>query len=152
MWPGVVGKGGDAEPPIGLTTLLDLTAAASVDGVKFDGVDLFLADPHTSIDSSDDDIRRLADAIGSKGLVIGSLVAPVWPPVGGGSAAGNAEERDRFVQQVEKACSIGERLNRLGIRPSGVIRIDSAASVTDWEKDPAGNTKLIIDTFQRACD
>ena len=50
MWPGVVGKGGDAEPPIGLTTLLDLTAAASVDGVKFDGVDLFLADPHTSID------------------------------------------------------------------------------------------------------
>lgn len=41
MWPGVVGKGGDAEPPIDLTTLLDMTAAASVDGVKFDGVDLF---------------------------------------------------------------------------------------------------------------
>src|SRR5580658_11289405 len=74
MWPGVVGKGGDAEPPIGLTTLLDLTAAASVDGVKFDGVDLFLTDPHISIDSNDADIARLVDLIGSKGLVVGSLV------------------------------------------------------------------------------
>ena len=113
MWPGVVGKGGDAEPPIGLTTLLDLTAAASVDGVKFDGVDLFLADPHTSIDSSDDDIRRLADLIGSKGLAIGSLVAPVWPPVGGGSAMGSADERKRFVTRwsrrpaaSRKSCAI----------------------------------------------
>src|SRR5580704_11239796 len=104
MWPGVVGKGGDAEPPISLTTLLDLTAAASVDSVKFDGVDLFLADPHTSIDSSEDEIKQLADLIGSKGLVIGSLVAPVWPPVGGGSAMGSDDERKRFVAMVEKAC------------------------------------------------
>jgi sugar phosphate isomerase/epimerase len=152
MWPGIVGKGPGAEPFIAFETLLDLTAATEVDGQRFDGVDLFLAEPHTSIDSTDDDLKRLADQVASKGLVIGSLVAPVWPPVGGGSAAGSAEERDRFVEQVEKACSIGERLNRLGIRPSGVIRIDSAASVTDWEKDPAGNTKLIIDTFRRACD
>ena len=50
MWPGVVGKGGDAEPPIDLDTLIELTAAARVDGEKFDGVDLFLAEPHTSID------------------------------------------------------------------------------------------------------
>jgi hypothetical protein len=29
MWPGLVGKGGpDAEPPIGLDTMLDLTAKA----------------------------------------------------------------------------------------------------------------------------
>src|SRR5580658_553700 len=114
MWPGVVGKGGDAEPPIELRTLLDLTAAASVDGVKFDGVDLFLADPHTSIDSSDDEIRRLADLVGSKNLAIGSLVAPVWPPVGGGSAMGSADERKRFVSMVEKACRIAQKLRNLG--------------------------------------
>ena len=42
MWPGLVGKGPGAEPPIDLDTMLDLTAAAEVDGVKFDGVDLFL--------------------------------------------------------------------------------------------------------------
>jgi hypothetical protein len=37
-WPGVVGKGGEgAEPFIDLDTMLDLTAAAEYDGVKFDG-------------------------------------------------------------------------------------------------------------------
>ena len=64
MWPGLVGKGGpDAEPPIDLDTMLDLTAKAQVDGTKFDGVDLFLFDPHVSIDSTNDDLKRLADKI-----------------------------------------------------------------------------------------
>src|SRR5712672_817813 len=90
MWPGLVGKGGPGgEPPIDLDTMLNLTAAPEVDGVKFDGVDLFLFDPHTSIDSSDDDLKRLADKIASKGFAIGSVVAPVWPPTEGGSAMGN---------------------------------------------------------------
>src|SRR5271157_2409137 len=35
-WPGVVGKGGEgAEPYINLATMLDLTAAAQVDGIKW---------------------------------------------------------------------------------------------------------------------
>src|SRR5207302_3654039 len=77
-WPGVVGKGSPgAEPFIGLDTMLDLTAKAEVDGVKFDGVDLFLFEPHVSIDSSDDDLKRLADKVRSRNLVIGSVVAPV---------------------------------------------------------------------------
>ena len=59
MWPGLVGKGPDSEPPIDLDTMLDLTQAAEVDGAKFDGVDLFLSLPHTDIDSSDDDLQRL---------------------------------------------------------------------------------------------
>ena len=46
MWPGLVGKGPDSEPPIDLDTMLDLTAATSVDGVRFDGVDLFLGNLH----------------------------------------------------------------------------------------------------------
>jgi sugar phosphate isomerase/epimerase len=152
MWPGVVGKGGDAEPPIDLSTLLELTAAASVDGVKFDGVDLFLTDPHISIDSSDDDIKRLAEKIGSMGLSVGSLVAPVWPPVGGGSAMGGPEERKRFVTMVEKACKIGRRLRDLGVRPHGVVRVDSATGVEEWARDPAASTKLIAQTFGEACD
>ena len=57
MWPGLVGKGPGSEPPIDLDTMLDLTAAAEVDGVRFDGVDLFLSLPHTDIDSSDDDLE-----------------------------------------------------------------------------------------------
>src|SRR6188474_3769998 len=87
-WPGVVGKGEGSEPPIDLDTMLNMTAAAEVDGVKFDGVDLFLFDPHVSIDSSDEDLKRLADSVGRRNLVVGSLVAPVWPPTGGGSAMG----------------------------------------------------------------
>ena len=86
MWPGLVGKGPDSEPPIDLDTMLDLTAAASVNGVRFDGVDLFLFDPHVDIDASRGDLERLAERIGRRGFVVGSLVAPVWPPTGGGSA------------------------------------------------------------------
>src|ERR671919_1674268 len=110
MWPGLVGKGSPgAEPCIDLDTMLNLTAKAEVDGQKFDGVDLFLFDPHVSIDSTDDDLKRLADKIRSKGLVVGSLVAPVWPPTGGGSAMGSGEERKSFLTQVRKACGIGKK-------------------------------------------
>ena len=51
-WPGVVGKGPDSEPPIDLDTMLDLTAAAEVDGMRFDGIDLFLFAPHVEIDAN----------------------------------------------------------------------------------------------------
>jgi sugar phosphate isomerase/epimerase len=153
MWPGLVGKGGpDAEPPIDLDTMLDLTAAASVNGTRFDGVDLFLFDPHVSIDSSDDDLKALSDKIRAKKLLVGSLVAPVWAPTGGGSAMGSDEERNAFLTQVRKACTIGKKLKDLGVREYGVIRIDSAAGPADWAKDPEGNTKKIADTFRQAAD
>ena len=152
MWPGLVGKGPDSEPPIDLETMLNLTAAAEVNGVRFDGVDLFLSLPHTDIDSSDDDLKKLADNLASKGLRAGSLVAPVWPPTGGGSAMGSDAERAAFLTQVKKSCRIGSKLRDLKIRRSGIIRIDSAASPADWVKDPAAGTKKIADTFRQACD
>jgi len=152
MWPGLVGKGPDSEPPIGLDTMLDLTQTAEVDGVKFDGVDLFLSLPHTDIDSTDDDLKRLADNIGQRGLVVGSQVAPVWPPTGGGSAMGSDDERKRFVIQVRKACAIAQKLRGLGIRKYGVVRIDSATSPAEWAKDPAANSKRIAETFREACN
>jgi sugar phosphate isomerase/epimerase len=151
MWPGLVGKGADSEPPIDLETMLNLTAATQVDGVKFEGVDLFLSLPHTDIDSSDDDLARLAENLRSKNLVAGSLVAPVWPPAGG-SAMGDADERARFLGQVQKACRIGRKLRDLGIRRYGVIRIDSATGPGEWAKNPEENTKRIAETFRQACD
>src|SRR5271155_5747129 len=99
MWPGIVGKGPGSEPFIDLDTMLSLTAEAEVDGTKFDGVDLFLSLPHTNIDSTDEDLKQLADKMESLHLLAGSLVAPVWPPTGGGSAMGSAEERGRFLTQ-----------------------------------------------------
>src|SRR5579859_5532697 len=151
MWPGLVGKGPDSEPPIDLETMLRLTAAAEVDGLKFEGVDLFLSLPHTDIDSSDDDLKKLAENLASKKLRAGSLVAPVWPPTGGGSAMGSESERKAFLTQVKKACRIGRKLRDLKIRQYGIVRIDSAASPADWAKDPEGNTKKIADTFREAC-
>ncbi len=153
MWPGLVGKGSPgAEPGIDLDTMLDLTAKAEVDGVRFDGVDLFLCDPHVSIDIDDDGLKRLADKVRSRGFVIGSVVAPVWPPTGGGSAMGSEEERKLFVGQVRKACRIARKLHNLGVRPYGVVRIDSACSVADWAKNPEANQKKIADTFSDACN
>ncbi|MCU1237456.1 MAG: hypothetical protein JWP63_5423 [Candidatus Solibacter sp.] len=151
MWPGLVGKGPDSEPPIDLDTMLDLTANTQVNGAKFDGVDLFLSLPHTDIDSSDDDLAKLAEKLASKGLRAGSLVAPVWGGTGGGSAMGDAEERGRFLTQVRKACRIGQKLRELGIRKYGVVRIDSAAPAGEWVADPEGNTKRIAETFGEAC-
>jgi len=151
-WPGVVGKGPDSEPPISLDTMLDLTAAAEVNGTKFDGVDLFLFAPHVEIDSTDDDLKRLAEKVRSRKLVIGSLVAPVWPPTGGGSAMGSEPERKQFLEQVRKGCRIAKRLRELGARPYGVVRIDSACSPGDWLKDPEGNQKRVAQTFRQACD
>jgi sugar phosphate isomerase/epimerase len=151
-WPGVVGKGSPgAEPAIELDTMLDLTAKASVNGVKFDGVDLFLFAPHVDIDSSDDDLKKLADKVRSRNLVIGSVVAPVWPPTGGGSAMGNEAERKQFVEQVKKGCRIAKKLRELGVRPYGVVRIDSAAGPDAWYADPEGNQKKIAATFRAAC-
>jgi sugar phosphate isomerase/epimerase len=153
MWPGLVGKGGPgAEPPIDLDAMLDMTANAEVNGARFDGVDLFLFDPHTSIDSTDDDLKKLADKVSGRNLAVGSLVAPVWPPTGGGSAMGSEEERKNFLTQVRKACAIGQKLKAIGVRKYGVIRIDSAASPAEWASDPAGNTRKIADTFRQACD
>lgn len=152
-WAGVVGKGSPgAEPFFDLDTMIDLTAKTEVNGVKFDGIDVFLFAPHVDIDSKDDDLKRLADKVRSRGLMIGSVVAPVWPGTGGGSAIGGDTDRTNFLTQVRKGCRIGKRLRELGVRPHGIVRIDSACGPTDWLKDPEGNQKRIAETFRLACD
>ncbi|MCL2623071.1 MAG: TIM barrel protein [Planctomycetaceae bacterium] len=151
-WPGVVGKGGPgSEPSIDVDTMLDLTAAAEVDGIKFDGFDLYLFDPHFNIDGTDDDIKQLADKAKSRNLVVGSVVAPIWGGTGGGSAFGDAEGREKFLGQVKKACNVAARLRELGVRPYGSIRVDSSGGVDDWAKDPADNQKRLIETMREAC-
>jgi len=150
-WPGVVGKGSPgADPFIDLETMLDLTAKTQVDGVKFDGIDLFLFDPHVSIDSTKDDLKKLAERVSNRGLVIGTVVAPVWGGTGGGSAMGNETERKQFVEQVRKGCQIAKTLKEIGIRTYGSVRIDSAGAPADWMSDPEGNQQKIAATFREA--
>ena len=151
MWPGLVGKGSPgAEPFISLDRMLELTTQASVNGQKFDGVDLFLFDPHINIDLTDDDIKRVADKIASKGLAVGSLVAPVWPGTVGDSAMGSPEQRAKFVLAVKKACRIAGIFNKHGVRKYGVIRIDAAEGPAHWTENPVAGTKKIAATFREA--
>lgn len=148
MWPGIVGKGSPgAEPFLDLDTMLDLTARTEVNGVKFDGVDLFLYEPHINIDISDSDLKAVANKIASKGFVVGTVTAPIWFD---GSAMGDEKKRANFLTAVRKACRIAKKLRELGIRPHGIVRIDSACSVADWAKDPEGNQQQIAETFKQA--
>jgi sugar phosphate isomerase/epimerase len=151
MWPGLVGKEeGTDHPPISLERMLELTAAAEVQGQKFEGIDYFLFLPHTDPDASEDELRRIADLVASHGLKIGSLVAPVWPGTVGDSAMGDQQQRRKFVLAVEKACRIARVFNEHGVREYGVIRIDSADSSEHWSADPEGHTQLIAQTFREA--
>ena len=151
MWPGLVGKEPNTDhPPISLDRMLELTAAASVDGQKFDGVDLFLFHPHTDPDASADDLKRMADKIAAKGLAVGSLVAPVWPGTVGDCSFGTPDQRAKFVLAVKKACRIARILNDHGVRQYGIIRIDAAGGPAGWLADPAGNQKKIAETFREA--
>ena len=153
MWPGLVGKGDEEgqEPPISLEKMIEYTVGASVDGKKFDGVDYFLFMPHTDPDSSDDDLRKIADLIQSNNLSVGTLVAPVWPGTVGDSAMGDSAATDKFLTAVRKACHIAKIFNEHGVRKYGTIRIDSAEfGVDKWKEDPAANTKKIAATFKEA--
>ena len=151
LWPGLVGKvPGTHEPPLSLERMLDLTVAARVDGRGFDGVDLFLGQPHVDIGACEDDIRRLAERIAARGLRVGTLVAPVWPSAGGGRALGDAGERQRFVAAVTGACRFGRILDDHGVRVDRLIRIDSAADAGEFASDPAGHRQRIIATFAEA--
>ncbi|GIS61155.1 MAG: hypothetical protein CM1200mP2_33800 [Planctomycetaceae bacterium] len=155
MWPGLVGKGDEEgqEPPISLEKMLELTANAEVDGQKFEGVDYFLFHPHTDPDADEDELKRIADLIASHGLVVGSLVAPVWPGTVGDSAMGDDESREKFLDAIRKACRIAGIFNDIGIRQYGVIRIDSAEfGVEKWAEDKSANTARIAETFRMAAD
>ena len=151
-WPGLVGKGDGGEPPIGLETMLDMTAAADVDGVKFDGFDVFLYHPHFDIDAGDDETRRLADLAQARNLEVGTVVAPIYEGTGGGSPMTDAEARSRYVGQVRKACRVAQLLRELGVRPNGAVRIDTGIDPGSWSADPEGNTQRIVETFREACD
>jgi hypothetical protein len=53
---------------------------------------------------------------------------------------------------VRKASKFGKKLRELGVRPHGLVRIDSASKPEKWAADPINNTKLIAATFREACD
>jgi hypothetical protein len=71
MWLGLAGKNPASEPPIDLETTLQRTATGDLGAIKFGHVDLFLAEPHTTVDSTPGEIERLAEKIQSPNLAVG---------------------------------------------------------------------------------
>lgn len=150
-WPGLVGKGDGGQPPIDLDTMLDLTAAAEVDGLRFEGFDIFLYHPHFDIDGGDDEIKSLAEKARARNLNVGTVVAPIYDGTGGGSPIGTPGEQQKFVGQVRKACGVAKKLREMGVRPYGAVRFDSGIGVEPWAEDPEGNMKKIAEVFREAC-
>jgi hypothetical protein len=64
---------------------------------------------------------------------------------------GTAQERKQFLEQVRKGCRIARRLRELGVRPHGIVRIDSACGVEPWCAAPEENQKKIAETFRESC-
>ncbi|HBT77969.1 MAG TPA: xylose isomerase [Planctomycetaceae bacterium] len=163
-WPGVtdgvvggmVGKenpGTDSRiEGIDLDVMIDLTAAAEIDGVKFDGIDLLLALPHFDIDHPEEAAKRLAEKCSAKNLQVGTVAAPLREETGGGGAMGDTAARKRFLDQIKKTCTAAKAMRDQGIRPNGCIRIDTAATVEEWKNDPEANQKKIAATFTEACE
>jgi sugar phosphate isomerase/epimerase len=146
-------QGTDAgqEPPISLEKMLDLTAAAEVNGQKFEGIDYFLFLPHTNPEASDEELKQIANMIASKGFKVGSLVAPVWPGTVGDSAMGDDVAKEKFLSAVRMACRIAKVFNEHGVRQYGCIRIDSAEfGVEKWRANAKANTAKIAGTFREA--
>jgi sugar phosphate isomerase/epimerase len=150
-WPGLVGKGDGGEPPIDLDTMLDMTAAAEVDSIRFEGFDIFLYHPHFDIDAGDDETKRLAEKAQARSLDVGTVVAPIYGGTGGGSPLDEAKGQKAFVGQVRKAARAAQLLRELGVRPHGNVRFDSGINVESWSADPDANMKKIADTFREAC-
>lgn len=153
MWPGLVGKGNEAgqEPAISLDRMLELTAAANINGQKFEGIDYFLFLPHTNPEASDSELIAIADKIASHGFKVGSLVAPVWPGTIGDSAMGDSVAKEKFLSAVKMACRVANVFEHHGVRKYGVIRIDSAEfGVSKWRENPKAHTTKIANTFREA--
>ncbi len=155
MWPGLVGKGDgpDQQPAISLDQMLQMTISANYADQKFDGVDLFIGEPHINPKISADDLWRLGDKIANMNLTVGSLVPAIWPGAGGGSAMSDGEGRAEFLKAVTDACRIGKILRAHGVRKYGVIRVDSAEfGLSTWSRSRMRNTELIVETFGLAAE
>ena len=123
-----------------------------VNGQKFDGIDVFLFAPHFDFDGGDSAVDALAEKVSSRDLVVGSIVAPIWEPTNGGSCIGDDASRKQYLGQIKKACEYASKLREKGVRPTGIVRVDTGCPVTEWVKDIEGNQKKIIETFKEAAD
>ena len=104
--------------------------------MRFDGFDLFLFDPHIDIDASDDADPAIWPTRPARGTWRSARSSPRSGRRPAAARPWASRRRRKFLGQVRKACRIAERLRELGVRPNGVVRIDSACRVEAWCEDP----------------
>ncbi len=156
IWCGIVGKGPDGEPVIGLEQMLGLIAKIRVGGLKFDGVDILLLADHISSAASEEQLDWLAELLNELGLMVGTVAAAVWPGTDGASAMGSDADRRKYVDAYLKACKFAKGLERREVRRYGCIRGDTGAgndkgaSIEEFLKDPVTHTTNIAKALREA--
>ena len=144
----------DAEPPIDLDTMLDLTAQREVDGVKFDGVDLFLFDPH--VEHRRD--RRRAEAARRQDRRRKASSSARWSRRSGRrpAAASAMGDEDRAQAVRRRRCARRARSARRCATSASAGTASSASTRRrarpTGRRIPEGNTKKIAETFREAAD
>jgi len=142
-------QGQGSEPPIDLDAMLDLTSKATVNGTRFDGWTCFSRSPcEHRFDQRY--LKRLADKVRARNFVVGSVVAPVWPPTAAvqrwETTMNGSDSSDKSARLVASRGSFETSVFDL----TEWFALIPASSVTDWEKDPKVNTKRIGQTFKEA--
>ena len=151
VWPGLVGKGDGGEPAIDLDTMIELTAAAEVEGAPVRRV-RHLPGPAALRHRRR---RRGGPAAGRQGA--GQRAANRHRRGAGlcGHGRGLADRRPpgqkKFLGQVRKGLPRGQLLRQMGRAAVGSVRMDSVCSVEQWSDDPKGNQRRIAETFREAC-
>ena len=151
MWPGLVGKGPDAEP-IDLETMLELTAAAEVDGSEIRRRRSLAFDPHMSSIRATT-ISQACWPTTSRARI--SRSARSWRRSGrrpAGVGDGRAGRAQALLSQVRKACRIGKQMRELGVRPTGGIRIDSSPASPTGPRIRRPTPSASPQTFREACE
>jgi len=103
---------------------------------------------HHQHDIDDEGIKALAE--GSNPQLCGRLLwrrlAPLWR-----LSNGSDEERKGFLRRSRRLPNRPAPAE-LGVRPYGVVRIDSACGVSEWAQDAETNQRRLVQTFSEACD
>ena len=132
MWPGLVGKGAGrraADRPRHHARADGRRRSQRREVRRRRSVPVRPAHRHR-LDRRRSEAARRQDRVGN--LVVGSLVAPVWPPTGGGSAWASERIARTSSRRCARPAASPRSCSELGIRKYGIIRIDSANSPADW--------------------
>ena len=111
---------------------------------------LFLFAPHINIDATDDELKSLAQKASSRNLVIGSVVAPVWPSFRAQVVHTDLTSDNALVDERGRITGIVD----FGDASHSALIVDLAGVLDSLLADRHGDelfraTRLILDGYER---